>query len=267
MSTKPSDPTFICQTAWRIDSGVSVQTIPGPTWVPSRSATIDSAGSCNGPAPADLSQDIRVSIASSMELLGKSLMIITEQQSGLKSCAFTQDEESTIRRAKGHKPDVLVIDTPGIIRRQNLHLFYQKLQEVSPETRIVMLIEKEDVQVVQVAMALGIENYALKQNSQEDLLIAIQTAHQGVPHLDQSIAFRVFHNGRKVNQSGLTQKEEELLRLAAWGHTNQEIGAMLHISPRTVEAHRSSLRDKLEIQSRPELVREALRRGLLRVES
>jgi two-component system response regulator NreC len=100
----------------------------------------------------------------------------------------------------------------------------------------------------------------LKEASRTDLVRAIRTVAKGGRYLDPAIGGWAIEG---ADDALLTERELEVLRLVALGHTNSEIAKQMHISPRTVETHRANLQDKLGISGRPELVRYALERGVI----
>jgi len=169
------------------------------------------------------------------------------------------------------KPDVLVVDfvmsglnAPDIIRR---------VARVSPRTRALVLSMHANPAYVVEAMQSGAAGYVLKGSSAAELVRAIRAVADGFRHLSpplseemvEAYAQRAVPTGLDLYRT-LTQREREVLHLAAEGQTSGQIGARLNISPRTVEVHRANLLRKLRLRGQSDLVRYAVGRGILTVD-
>jgi two-component system response regulator NreC len=138
----------------------------------------------------------------------------------------------------------------------------RELRTDAPETAIVVTTMVDDPRFAREALAAGASGYVLKDSADQDLPLAIKRAAAG----DSFVAPRVASSLAVYDNAGrdpLSQRELDVLRLIALGHTNAEIAGLLHISIRTVETHRAHIHHKLGLTTRAELVRYALRRGLL----
>jgi two-component system response regulator NreC len=135
-----------------------------------------------------------------------------------------------------------------------------ELRQASPDTAVVILTMEDDPAFVAPAWAAGAAGYVLKEASRSDLLRAIRTVAAGGRYLDPAIGGWAVNSGE---DSVLTERELEVLRYVALGHTNADIAKRMYISARTVETHRANLQHKLGVSGRPELVRYALQRGLI----
>ncbi len=143
-----------------------------------------------------------------------------------------------------------------------LELIWQ-LREHAPATQIVVLTTDEDPAYAQRALTAGASGCVTEQLADSELPQAIRAAVRGEQYLSAPLAARLEELHRSLTQSALTPREVEVLRLIALGHTSVEIARKLHLSPRTVETHRAHIHKKLELTTRAQLVRYALRRGLL----
>lgn len=161
----------------------------------------------------------------------------------------------------------LLLDrTPGMLLL-DLHMgrelslgMLSALRGASPATAIVILTMDDDPAFAQQAWSAGAAGYVLKEASRADLVRAIRMVGGGGRYLDPAIGgWALAGEGAAI----LSERELEVLRLVALGHTNTEIAKRMHISPRTVETHRANLQRKLGVSGRPELVRYALQRGVI----
>jgi two-component system response regulator NreC len=135
-----------------------------------------------------------------------------------------------------------------------------EIRGASPDTAIVILTMEDDPAFVAPAWNAGAAGYVLKESSRTDLVRAIRTVGKGGRYVDPAIGGLALAS---AEDAVLTDRELEVLRLVALGHTNSEIASKLYISPRTVETHRANLQSKLGITGRPELVRYALEHGVI----
>jgi two-component system response regulator NreC len=177
-----------------------------------------------------------------------------ESAPGLEIVAEAGDADSAVRAAARHRPAALVLDLdrPGDISSLDT---IRAVQQASPGTRVIVLMTKDDARFVRHALHAGAAACILDELPAEDLIDAVRRA------ATQRIAPARPAPGPPPD--GLTEREFDVLRLLALGHTNAEVAAQLHLSVRTVEAHRAHLQRKLGRPSRAELVRYALDRGLL----
>jgi two-component system, NarL family, response regulator NreC len=165
------------------------------------------------------------------------------------------------------KPDILVVDMmmPGISGLEVLRQF----KKISPATRAIVLSMQSANAYVVEALNLGAEGYVLKETGPSELVGAIHTVLQGNRYLSEKLIERLEATGRKAEEAPLdayqtlTTREREILQLTAEGKSSTEIGDMLVISSRTVEAHRSKIMKKLALRSMTDLIRYAIKRGLL----
>ncbi|HEY7255739.1 MAG TPA: response regulator transcription factor [Solirubrobacterales bacterium] len=159
-----------------------------------------------------------------------------------------------------HRPRVLVLDVnmPDGLGVDAV----AGLREESPETEIVLLTMQRDLALARSAIDAGARGYLLKDAAHLELIEAVRDAAKGVDFLSEAVAAGLKARG-EGDQSVLSPRETEVLRLMAFGHTNREIAEQLSLSVRTVETHRAHIQQKLGLDSRPELTRYALENGLL----
>jgi two-component system, NarL family, response regulator NreC len=179
---------------------------------------------------------------------------LLESAPGLEIVAEAGDAESAVEAAVRHMPAALLLDLdrPGDISSLET---IRAVQQASPGTRVIVLMAKDDERFVRHALHAGAVACILDDLPGEDLIDVVRGA------ATERIAPAQPEPGPPPDD--LTEREFDVLRLLALGHTNTEIAAQLHLSVRTVEAHRAHLQRKLGRPSRAELVRYALDRGLL----
>jgi two-component system, NarL family, response regulator NreC len=164
----------------------------------------------------------------------------------------------------GHKPDVLLLDLnmPGTLTSlEALPL----VRERSERTATVVLTMQEDPEYARRALRAGALGYVLKEAADAELVEAVRRAADGETYLNPSLGVKLATMPERPAgpPDDLSERELEVLRLIALGHTNAEIGEQLFLSVRTVETHRAHVQQKLGRSTRAELVRYALDHGLL----
>lgn len=137
-----------------------------------------------------------------------------------------------------------------------------QLREDSPETQIVLLTMERDLTLARRALDGGASGYLFKDSAHTELIEAVRAAAAGNQHLSPAVAAGL-KNDNGEEDTVLSPRETEVLKLMALGHTNREIGEQLSLSVRTVETHRAHIQQKLGLSSRPELTRYALANGLI----
>lgn len=180
--------------------------------------------------------------------------------------AETGNTDDAARLTRAHRPQVLVLDInmPGGPGSSSLDALPQII-EGSPATAVVVLTMQSDPQFARTALGFGAKAYVLKEAADTELVEAVRLAAAGEVYLNPRLGAMLAAEPPAAAgpPDDLTEREVEILRLIALGHTNGEIGAQLYLSVRTVESHRAHVQQKLRRSSRAELVRYALDRGLL----
>jgi two-component system, NarL family, response regulator NreC len=219
-------------------------------------AHIDTCLAPSAPAP------IRVVLADDHALMRRSLRLLLDTEEGVEVIAEASDLASAVRHVHGHQPHVLVLDL-SIPNGSSIETI-RKLRERAPDTEVVVLTMEDSPVFAQRALAAGALGYVLKEFADTELPPAVRTAARGEEYVSPRVAARLEALNRSLADDQLTPREVEVLRLIALGHTSVEIASKLHLSPRTVESHRARIHNRLGLATRAELVRYALRRGLLR---
>ncbi len=204
----------------------------------------------------------RVVLADDHAMMRRSLRMLMDREEDVEVVAEADDLAAVMRDVQDHEPHVLVLDLgmPGGSTIEAIG----RLRERAPETQIVVMTMEENAVFAQRAFAAGALGFVAKDRADSELPEAVQAAARGQEFVSPRVAARLDALQRSLTDDALTPREVEVLRLIALGHTSVEIARKLHLSPRTVETHRANIHRKLELSTRAELVRYALRRGLVR---
>jgi two-component system response regulator NreC len=208
---------------------------------------------------------IRIMVVDDHAIVRSGLKLLLGAEDGFEVVGEAGNAQEAVLRAKLLQPDVLLCDVvlPG---PSGIDIARQ-VREVSPETKVVMLSMQDDPAYVREAFAAGASGYVLKEAADSELVRAVTEIAAGGryvhPELGARLAFAEAQARAEADADPLSEREREVLRLLALGHTNQEIARMLYISVRTAETHRAHIMQKLRLETRAELVRYALDHGLL----
>jgi two-component system response regulator NreC len=205
---------------------------------------------------------VRIVIADDHAVVRSGLRMLLDSESGFEVVAEAGDVDSARRYVRGHHPAVLVLDLnmPGGSSLEAI----PDLREEFPETQIVVLTMQDDPAFAREAMRAGALGYVLKEAADAELVEAVRDASEGRTYLHPRLGARLAAEPEASGPSSdLSDREIEVLRLIALGHTNSEIAEQLFLSVRTVESHRAHIQQKLGLSTRAELVKYALDHKLL----
>jgi two-component system response regulator NreC len=207
---------------------------------------------------------IRIVLADDHAVVRTGLRLLLDGEEDFEVVAEAGDVEGTVRTVLGYKPDVLVLDLNMPGRESSLEAL-PEVHKASPDTNVVILTMQEDPQFARQALSSGALAYVLKEAADDELVEAVRRAAAGDTYLNPRLgaALAAAPDLPSGPPGDLTEREAEILRLIALGHTNAEIGNQHYLSVRTVESHRAHIQQKLSLSSRAELVRYALDHGML----
>jgi DNA-binding NarL/FixJ family response regulator len=213
---------------------------------------------------------LRILLADDHETVREGLKAILSAQADMEIVGEAADGRSAIAQAIKLTPDVVVMDVSmpnvnGLKATEGIH-------QSCPQVKVLTLTRHADDGYLQQLLRAGASGYVLKQSRASELLNAIRAVASGGKYLDPAVAGRVIgdYNRRTVfpestsKRQDLSAREEEILRLVAWGYSNKEIAAQLDLSVKTVETHKTNATHKLGLHSRIDVVRFALLQGWLR---
>jgi two-component system response regulator NreC len=204
---------------------------------------------------------IRIVLADDHQVVRRGLRLLLDAEPDFDVVAEAGDVEEAKRFVRGHRPAVLVLDLnmPGGSSLEAIPLICKEF----PQTRIVVLTMQQEPVYAREALAAGATGYVLKQAADGELVEAVRLAAAGESYLNPRLGARMAAEPPPGPPDDLSEREVDVLRLIALGHTNTEIAGQLYISVRTVETHRSHIQQKLLLSTRAELVRYALDRKLV----
>ncbi len=210
----------------------------------------------SAPAP----RHIRIVLADDHQVVRRGLQLLLDGESDFEVVAEAGDVDSARRYVRGHHPDVVVLDLnmPGGAVLDAI----PEMRKERPNSQIVVLTMQEDPAFARDALRAGALAYVLKEAADSELVEAVRRAAVGEIYLNPQLGARIAAEPPPGPPDDLTEREVEVLRRIALGHTNREIADQLYLSVRTVETHRQHIQQKLRVNSRAELVRYAVDRGL-----
>jgi two-component system, NarL family, response regulator NreC len=215
-----------------------------------------------------MSDPVRVLVVDDHAVVRAGLRLLIDRDPSMVVIDEAADANEAIFRVIEHKPDVLLIDVtlPGESGIEAI----PKLLAASPDTKILVLSMHDDPRYVREAFAAGASAYVLKEAADAEVVAAIREVAAGGSYVNPVLGARMVAADAKEQAEAradpLSEREHEVLRLLALGHTNQEIAKSLYISVRTAETHRAHIMQKLGLASRAELVRYALAKQILEPE-
>jgi two-component system response regulator NreC len=209
--------------------------------------------------------DIRVLIVDDHAVVRSGLKLVLEAAEGIEPVGEAGSGRDAIFEARSLKPEVILLDVL-MPNQSGLDVIPALLKE-NPETKILVLSMQDDPHYVREALGAGASGYVLKEAADSEVVAAIREVAGGGRYVHPELGARLVdaetEERRRAEEDPLSERESEVLRLLALGHTNQEIAKQLYISVRTAETHRAHIMQKLRLSSRAELVRYALSEGLL----
>jgi two-component system response regulator NreC len=193
------------------------------------------------------------------------LRLLLEAEEDLAVVAEAGNAREAVFEVRAHKPDVVLLDV--VMPGESGIDAVPKLLHEAPDVKILVLSMQDDPQYVREAFAAGAKGYVLKEAADAEVVDAIRQVAAGGSYVHPTLGARMVAADAAARAAAeadpLSDREREVLRLLALGHTNQEIAKQLFISVRTAETHRAHIMRKLGLETRAELVRYALEHGQL----
>jgi two-component system response regulator NreC len=208
---------------------------------------------------------IRVLIVDDHAVVRTGLRKVLESEPDIEVVGEAGDAKNAVFQTRATNPDVVLMDVvmPG---KTGIEVIPEVLHD-APDVKILILSMQDDPSYVREAFAAGASGYVLKEAVDTDVVAAIRDVAGGGRYVHPALGARVIaadaEERKRAEQDPLSNRERAVLRLLALGHTNQDIATQLFISVRTAETHRAHIMQKLRITTRAELVRYALKQGLL----
>jgi DNA-binding NarL/FixJ family response regulator len=210
---------------------------------------------------------IRLLLVDDHPLVRNGLKGLLEAELDLAVVGDAADGLAAVRLARELRPDVVLMDV-SLPELGGAEATKQILAE-APGLRVLVLSAHEELSFARSLMSAGAAGYALKRSACDELVRAVRVVASGGTYVDPMLAGALVGNGRRPSPTGvpavsLSDREAEVIRLIARGHTAKEMADALGISPRTLETYKARAMSKLDLRTRAELIRYAMRSGWLR---
>ena len=208
---------------------------------------------------------IRVLVVDDHAVVRSGLRRVLDAEPDIETIGEAPNAERAVFEALEHKPDVVLLDVvmPG---KSGIEII-PTLHQNAPDTKVLVLSMQDDPRYLREAFEAGASGYVLKEAADTEVVDAVRAVAAGERYVHPLLGARLVQaeaeERRHAEEDPLSDREREVLRLLALGHTNQEIAQELYISVRTAETHRAHIMQKLGLSSRAELVRYALVEGML----
>jgi DNA-binding NarL/FixJ family response regulator len=208
---------------------------------------------------------MRILIADDHGIVRSGIRLLLERQPDLEVVAEAADGVDALEQAIAQQPHLCILDV-GMPRMTGLQAA-RAIRSHVPEARVLMLSMHDDERYLFEALKAGASGYVLKREADQDLVGAVRAVGRGDAFLTNAAERSIIREWMADSADGpsvpLTPREEEVVKLIAEAHTNAQIAEILHLSEKTVESHRANVLRKLGMRDRVELVRYAIRRGLV----
>jgi two-component system, NarL family, response regulator NreC len=208
---------------------------------------------------------VKVLIVDDHAVVRTGIRLLLAQEPDLDPVGEAGSAREAIFEARSLKPDVILMDV--VMPEGNGLEAIPTLLHENPETKVLVLSMQDDPRYVREAFDSGARGYVLKEAADVEVVTAVREVARGGRYVHPELGARLIAAdaaaARRADADPLSDREREVLRLLALGHTNQEIAQQLYISVRTAETHRAHIMQKLRLSSRAELVRYAIAQGLL----
>ena len=209
---------------------------------------------------------ITVAVADDHAVVRAGLRLLLEREPDIRVVADAANGREAIEVAQRLQPDVLLLDL-SMPQCGGLTAL-PKIKAVAPETHVLVLTMHKDEEYARQVLASGGAGYILKESADEIVVDAVRKVHRGQIYVDSALMGALLSDiiPAPVTHDPwdeLSEREQEVITLVAWGYTSQEIAEKLHLSANTVDTYRARAMHKLGLTNRAQLVRYAVRRGLL----
>ncbi|PYQ79277.1 MAG: DNA-binding response regulator [Acidobacteria bacterium] len=211
---------------------------------------------------------LRILLADDHATVRHGLKLLIDRQADMEVVGEAADGDGVLRQAEALKPDIVVIDISML--GMNGLVATRALKRMQPDVAIVALTRHDDETYLEELLRAGASGYVLKQSASLEFMRAIRAVAAGGVYVDPAMTSRVADGLLARNpdvslqpRSSISERESEVLRLVAVGHSNKEIAALLKISVKTVEVHKTNAMRKLGMTGRVDIVRYAVLQGWL----
>jgi DNA-binding NarL/FixJ family response regulator len=208
---------------------------------------------------------VRLLIADDHGVVRGGLKLLLDRQPDMAVVGEAADGAEAVTQALRHRPDLAILDV-AMPRMTGLQAT-REIRAVTPDVAVLILSMHGDQRYLFEALTAGASGYVLKHEADHDLVAAVRAVAQGESFLTNAAQRALVRTWMEDENAGprepLSPREQEVLKLIAEAHTNREISEILQLAEKTVESHRANILRKLGMRDRVELVRYAIRRGLV----
>jgi DNA-binding NarL/FixJ family response regulator len=208
---------------------------------------------------------VRLLIADDHGVVRGGLKLLIDRQPDMEVVGEAADGAQAVEQALRHRPDLAILDV-AMPRLTGLQAT-REIRAIAPDVAVLILSMHDDERYLFEALKAGASGYVLKHEADHDLVAAVRAVMRGESFLTNAAQRALVRTWMEDDSAGprepLSPREQEVLKLIAEAHTNREISEILHLAEKTVESHRANILRKLGMRDRVELVRYAIRRGLV----
>ena len=212
---------------------------------------------------------LRILLAEDHETIRDGLKLLVNSQPDMEVVGAADNGRVAVQLTQQLQPDIVVMDVS--MPELNGLQATKQLKKKCPQVKVLPLTRHTDDGYLQQLLQAGASGYVLKQSKSVELLRAIRAVGLGQTYLDPAISEKAvtqIRSGKRAarglpSNPNLSDREEEVLRLIAWGHINKEVAARLNVSVKTIEVHKANAMRKMGMKSRVDIVRYAMLQGWL----
>ncbi|MBE3042094.1 response regulator transcription factor [Candidatus Bathyarchaeota archaeon] len=217
---------------------------------------------------------IRILIVDDHAVLRQALRLLLDAHQEVEVIGDVSNGREAVESAEKLMPDVVLMDI--VMQGLNGLEATRQIRKRVPKTKVLILTGYMEDDQIMAALRAGASGYVVKKSDVQELLLGIQSVHRGNTYFSSAISdtvpiseflWRAQKGDGKAGYELLTSREREVLQLIAEGHSNQRIADVLFISVKTVEAHKAHIMSKLHAQNRTDLIRYAIRKGIVNLEA
>ncbi len=215
---------------------------------------------------------IKILLAEDHTIVRQGLRSLLEQNSCMEVIGEAEDGKEAVQKAENLKPDIVLMDVSMPLL--NGIEATRRIKKHWPEIKVLILTMHTTEEYIFQILRAGASGYIVKKAAHQELITAIQAVHKGDKFLSPSISKKVIEEyilkaGETIEQDSferLTARERETLQLISEGKSNREIAELLFLSVKTVETHKANVMEKLELRTKADLIKYALRKGIISLE-
>ncbi len=216
-------------------------------------------------------EQIRVLLAEDHTIVRKGIRSLLDDEAQIEVVGEAGDGREALEKVEDLHPDIVLMDIA--MPHMNGLEATRQIKKLFPEVKVIVLTMYTNEEYIFQMLQVGATGYLVKQSAPSELILAIQSVFRGDSYLSPAISTKIVEHLRQSDDAyqessynALTTREREILQLIAEGNSNKEIAATLHISEKTVSVHRTNLMEKLDLHSTIDIVKYALRKGIIRLE-